>query len=118
MTAGSRAAQERMSLNLTQDEIARRVTRLGYPITQTGIDKMEKRNTKRPKFAKELSEALGVTEQWLLTGKEPKHHDADTRMDALIRDARRLSPEEQHNIFAQFRALLEVAIQKDKGKLS
>ena len=117
MAAGQRAAAERQALNLTQEEIARRVSRLGYQISQTGIDKMEKRDTMRPKFAKELAEALGITEQWLLTGREPKHHDSDTRMDTIIRDARRLSADEQQNVYAQFRALLAVALQRDRDKI-
>lgn len=73
MNAGYRVAQERGALGLGQRELAEKVTRLGYPISQTGIDKIEKRDTKRPKCVSELSRALNVTDRWLLTGREPKH---------------------------------------------
>lgn len=115
MSAGSRAAQERINLGLTQEQVARAVSRLGYQISQTGIDKMEKRDTTRPRFAKELAEALGVTEDWLLTGRGPKHQESHVEIDGLLREARTLPPEDQALIFAQFRALLDVAMKRNKS---
>lgn len=59
-------------MGLSQEELAQRVRRQGGEIHQTGIDKIEKRDTSRPRYLKEIAIGLGVTEDWLLTGKEPK----------------------------------------------
>lgn len=72
MRAGDRIAQERIAQGLTQDQLASMVKRLGGSISQTGIDKMEKRGSERPRFLAEIAQALNVTEEWLLFGREPK----------------------------------------------
>lgn len=72
MAAGARVASEREALGYSQQKLATMVTRLGYKITQTGIDKIEKRDAQRPKCAKELAIALNVSEDWLVKGREPK----------------------------------------------
>lgn len=117
MAAGARVAEQRTNLNLSQQQLADRVTRLGYKITQTGIDKIEKRDTTRPKCLKELALALNVSEEWLLSGQQPKHPAADRRMDDIAKDARLLSPEDQETLFAQFRSLLEIALRKGRKPL-
>ena len=71
MGTGSRIERRRAELSLSQEEVAQRVRRLGGEIHQTGIDKIEKRDTQRPRFLKEIAVALGVTEEWLLTGRLP-----------------------------------------------
>jgi phage repressor protein C with HTH and peptisase S24 domain len=71
MGTGSRIERRRNELKLSQEEVASRVRRLGGEIHQTGIDKIEKRDTQRPRFLKEIAIALGVNEDWLLTGREP-----------------------------------------------
>jgi SOS-response transcriptional repressor LexA len=72
MNAGDRIAEERVAQGVSQQELADRVSRLGGKITQTGIDKMEKRGTERPRYARELAIALNVMQDWILTGKGPK----------------------------------------------
>lgn len=71
MGTGSRIERRRTELGLSQEEVAQRVRRLGGEIHQTGIDKIEKRDTQRPRFLKEIAIALGVHEEWLLSGREP-----------------------------------------------
>ena len=73
MKVGARVEQERLAQDMTQPELAHRVRRLGGEITQTGIDKMEKRDSGRPRHIRELAIALGVTEEWLITGKGQKY---------------------------------------------
>jgi len=114
MAAGYRVAQERDNLKLSQQELADRVTRLGYKISQTGIDKIEKRDTIRPKCLKELAIALNVTQEWLLTGQEPKTAVPDQDFDDIRKDARRLSPDEQETLLTQFRSLLDIALKKER----
>lgn len=112
MAAGSRVGEERTNLNLSQQELADRVTRLGYAMTQTGISKIEKRDVERPKCLKELATALNVTEEWLVTGQGPKHPPVDKRIEEILKDARMLSPDDQETLLAQIRSLLDIAIQK------
>ena len=114
MAAGNRVAEERGNLNLSQQELADRVSHLGYKISQTGIDKIEKRDTARPKCLKELALALNVTEEWLLSGHLPKHPTVDKQINELAKDARFLSPDEQSVLMAQFRSLLDIALKKDR----
>lgn len=71
MGTGSRIERRRAELGLSQEEVAQRVRRLGGEIHQTGIDKIEKRDTQRPRFLKEIAIALEVNEDWLLSGREP-----------------------------------------------
>lgn len=113
MATGFRVAEERERLGLSQQELASRVSRLGYKITQTGIDKIEKRDTQRPKCLKELAVALNVTQEWLLTGIEPKQPSPDYRIDEIKRELRQLDATEQEILFAQFRSLLDIALRKD-----
>jgi len=117
VAAGKRVEQERMALGWTQQELATRVTRLGYEISQTGIDKIEKRDTRRPKCARELAKALSVTETWLVDGKEPKVIPLDSEIEAALRDLRQLSKEAQGNIFASLAALIDVAKKREKKKI-
>jgi transcriptional regulator with XRE-family HTH domain len=116
MSAGFRVAMQRELLGMSQQDVATKVTRLGYKITQTGIDKIEKRDTARPKCLKELAAALNVTQEWLLTGTEPRHQPTDSDLDDIRRDVRRLAPEEQEYLLAQFRSLLETAMKKPLKK--
>lgn len=118
MAVGSRVAEERNNLGMTQQELAQRVTNLGYKISQTGIDKIEKRNTKRPKCLKELAVALKVTEGWLLNDQMPKHPTSESPSDHLMKDLKLLPPGEQESVLAQFRALLDVAIKKERNKIN
>lgn len=117
MGAGNRVAEERMRLGMSQQELATQVTRLGYPITQTGIDKIEKRDTARPKCLKELAVALRVTQEWLLTGIEPRTQSPDFLLEEIRRDMRQLEVAERDVLFLQFRSLLDIALKKDVKRL-
>lgn len=117
MGAGARVADERERLGMSQQELATRVTRLGYKISQTGIDKIEKRDTQRPKCLKELSLALNVTQEWLLTGIEPRTQSHDFILEEMQKDIRQLDVAEQETLFAQFRSLLDIALRKDIKRL-
>ena len=75
MNVGGRIEQERKAQGLTQEDIASRVRRMGVKLHQTAVDKMEKRDAKRPRYIREIAAALGITEDWLITGKGPKYRD-------------------------------------------
>jgi phage repressor protein C with HTH and peptisase S24 domain len=50
---------------------------MGQRIHQTAIDKIEKRDSERPRALPEIAKALGVSESWLRTGKGPKEPPAE-----------------------------------------
>lgn len=86
MGVGDRILQLRTERGWSQEELAKRVKKLGGEISQTGIDKIEKRNSKRPRYTKEIAEAFGVYVEYLLHGKGPVHRlNFDDEPPALYR---------------------------------
>lgn len=77
MGTGSRIEERRLELGLGQPEVVRRLKRLGVDIHQTAIDKIEKRDTERPRYLKELAIVLNTTEEWLLTARGPRERPAE-----------------------------------------
>lgn len=71
-TLGERVAAERKTLGMTQGQLAERVTREGYKISQGGIAQIERRGDTEPKSIVHLARALGVFPSWLQTGKGMK----------------------------------------------
>lgn len=69
-SVGDRCKQVREKLQRSQQALANDVTRLGYPIGQSAIGNLESGHTQNPKFIVELAKALGVSTDWLRTGKE------------------------------------------------
>jgi phage repressor protein C with HTH and peptisase S24 domain len=64
-TIGERVKTERRARGWSQLELARRVTKAGYPITQGGIAQIERRGATEPKSIVQLAQALGVSVTWL-----------------------------------------------------
>lgn len=79
-TIGERVAQRRNELDWSQARLALEVTKAGVKITQGGIDKIEKRPspTSRPRCLPELALALGVSQAWLITGKDAPANQTGT----------------------------------------
>lgn len=72
MAAGHRIETLRVERGWTQQKLADMVTQAGYRISQSGIDKLEKRDARRPRGIREIARVLGVNEDWLLYEKGPK----------------------------------------------
>lgn len=68
-TLGERVKGEREAKGWSQAELARRVTRAGYSITQGGIAQIERRGETEPKSIVQLAQALGVSVTWLQSQK-------------------------------------------------
>jgi len=64
-TLGERVKTERKAKGWSQAELARRVTRAGYSITQGGIAQIERRGDTEPKSIVQLAQALGLSVTWL-----------------------------------------------------
>lgn len=72
-TLGDRVKAERETKGWTQAELARRVVRAGYKsMSQPGIFKIENKGNSEPKSITALAKALGVTPEWLETGRGEK----------------------------------------------
>ncbi len=69
MNMGARVRAERQSKGLTQQQLA---ALCGPPVTQTTIQSIEDRNSKKSSHAGAIAEALGVNLGWLLTGEGSK----------------------------------------------
>ena len=71
-TLGERVKSEREAKGWSQAELARRVTRAGYSITQGGIAQIERRGDTEPKSIVQLAQALGVSVTWLQSNRGDK----------------------------------------------
>lgn len=68
-TLGERVKAEREAKGWSQAELARRVTKAGYSITQGGIAQIERRGETEPKSIVQLAQALGLSVNWLQTNR-------------------------------------------------
>src|ERR1700754_1024504 len=71
-TWGERVKAERRAKGWSQAELARRVTRAGYSITQGGIAQIERRGDTEPKSIVQLAQALGLSVNWLQSTRGDK----------------------------------------------
>lgn len=71
-TIGERVKTERRARGWSQMELARRVTRAGYSITQGGIAQIERRGETEPKSIVQLAQALGLSVNWLQSARGEK----------------------------------------------
>lgn len=69
---GERVKAERRAKGWSQAELARRVTRAGYSITQGGIAQIERRGDTEPKSIVQLAQALQVSVTWLQSNRGDK----------------------------------------------
>src|SRR5260221_373888 len=80
-TLGERVKAERESRGWSQVELAQRVTRAGYKMTQGGIAQIERRGETEPKSIVQLAQALGVSVTWLQTNRGDKQRKAEVVED-------------------------------------
>lgn len=71
-TLGERVKTERRAKGWSQAELARRVSKAGYSITQGGIAQIERRGDTEPKSIIQLAQALGVSPNWLQSTRGEK----------------------------------------------
>src|SRR5262245_58637974 len=71
-TLGERVKAEREAKGWSQAELARRVTRAGYSITQGGIAQIERRGDTEPKSIVQRARGLGTPVHWLQTNRGDK----------------------------------------------
>lgn len=96
-TLGERVKTERKAKGWSQAELARRVTRAGYSITQGGIAQIERRGDTEPKSIVQLAQALGLSVNWLQSVKgektaRPMADDDDDAQLGLPEGGRRRRP--------------------------
>ena len=93
----ARAVTARTALGLTQQEVAGRIG-----VKQQSIDKVERGETKNPKFLVDLAEVLQVTPGWL-RGEAEDGLDAEERH--LIAMYERLKPHDRQLLMDMARRL-------------
>ena len=93
MALGKRVKQRRKELNLEQGDIAGKIN-----MTQSAISILEKRDSKSSRNLSELAKALGVTENWLEKGTQPKIPNKTFNTDPVFSSAwNNLSPKMREN---------------------
>ena len=75
-TLGDRVTAQRKAKGWTQAELASRVTRAGFRISQGGIAQIERRGNTEPKSIVHLAHVLELQPSWLQTGKGVKESGA------------------------------------------
>lgn len=108
---------ERTAQGMSQEGLATAVRRLGGQISQGGIDKIEKRDTERPRFIKEIAQALNVSEDWLLHNRQPKARNLEPEFQAMVNEIVSFDATHQIMIMATLRAQIDNA-RKHGAKLS
>jgi transcriptional regulator with XRE-family HTH domain len=86
---GNRVAQARAEKGWDQKRLSKEIKRIN-PLLKTGpttISSIENGQSKKPTILYELAKALGVTEHWLKTGKQPKMRAAGGLMDKSAEEA-------------------------------
>ncbi len=71
-TLGERVKDCREEKGWSQGQLAKEITRLGFPLKQQSVYNIESRGENRPQCLWELSLALEVEERWLIRGLGPK----------------------------------------------
>lgn len=90
-TLGERVKAERRAKGWSQAELARRVTKAGYSITQGGIAQIERRGDTEPKSIVQLAQALGLSVNWLqsMRGDKTAGVTADHEQPSMLPAGRR-----------------------------
>ncbi|MFZ5784102.1 MAG: XRE family transcriptional regulator [Pseudomonadota bacterium] len=94
-TLGERVKGEREAKGWSQAELARRVTRAGYQITQGGIAQIERRGETSPKSIVQLAQALGVSVKWLQSDRGDKYEgvtpEDEEQLELMEADRRQIA---------------------------
>ena len=90
-TLGERVKVERKAKGWSQAELAKRVTRAGYSITQGGIAQIERRGDTEPKSIVQLAQALGLSVNWLqsIRGDKTAGVTSDEEQLSMVPSGRR-----------------------------
>lgn len=81
---GARVKRKRDEKGWSQTDLASEVKRINRSLTtrQSSIAAIEDGTSKKPTILYELAKALGVSEEWLKTGKEPTKDASSTETHA------------------------------------
>lgn len=106
---GERIEEERRSRGWSQQRLVDRVRAEGGKLTQSGLDKLEKRSSQMSKASTYIARALGVNHDWLLTGKGPKEplRSLDAKLELLPAD-------EMEEVYDDLSAIIERRLEKHR----
>lgn len=104
---GERIEEERNARNWSGQRLANEVVRLGGKITQSGIDRLEKRSSRMSSQSVYIARALGVNHDWLLTGKGPK-----SGLPSLDEKLQLLPQDDFDELYDDFTAVIDRRLEK------
>ena len=104
---GERIEQERVRLGWSQQQLADRVRDAGGKITQSGIDRLEKRGSSKSASSVYIAKALGVNHDWLTSGKGAR----DT-LRSIDRKMELLSPDDFDDLYEDFEAIIDSRLER------
>ena len=106
-TLGERVEAERLARNWTQQKLADEVKRHGGSISQSSVDKLEKRRSKKSTSSVYLARALGINHDWLITGKGPRAglSSVDAKLQLLPQD-------DIDDLYDDFAAIIDRRLEK------
>ena len=95
-TPGLRIRAKRKELRMSQAHLASLVG-----ITQSAISELETGESKMPsaEALQKLAKVLGVTQAWILTGKDGEIELLTDAEESMVRKTRRLTAEQQRAIY-------------------
>jgi transcriptional regulator with XRE-family HTH domain len=71
-TMGGRIETERLARGWSQQRLCDEIKKVGGSLSQSGLDRLEKRGSGMSKQSVYIARALEVNHDWLITGKGPK----------------------------------------------
>jgi transcriptional regulator with XRE-family HTH domain len=106
-TMGDRIEHERRERGWSQQQLVNRIKAAGGKISQSGLDKLEKRSSSMSTQSMYIARALGVNHDWLLTGKGPKEE-----LKSIDRKLELLPQDDFDDLYDDFSAIIDKRLEK------
>lgn len=104
---GDRIEAERRQRGWSQQQLVDRVRALGGKLSQSGLDKLEKRGSTKSSASIHIARALGVNHDWLVTGKGAKE-----QLRSIDRQLELLPQDDFDDLYDDFTAIIEKRLEK------
>lgn len=104
---GERIEAERRARGWSQQQLVDKVRAAGGSISQSGLDKLEKRGSNKSNASTHIARALGVNHDWLITGKGTREalRSIDQKLELLPQD-------DFDDLYDDFSAIIEKRMEK------
>lgn len=106
-TMGERIEAERKTRGWSQQRLADEVKKLGGTLSQSAVDKLEKRSSRKSAQALYIARALEVNHDWLISGKGPR-----TGLPSLDKKMQLLPQDDFDDLYDDFVKVIEGRLEK------